>query len=89
MFAKNRPLPPEGPVEEVNGKDCLIMAEETTEFIFLSISIPNLNLATPKESITNSDDMEQEELYHSSSAERDVHSKEKSAEEHRFCPSSR
>ena len=72
MFAKNRPLPPEGPVEEVNRKDCLIMAEETTEFIFLSISIPSLNLATPKGSITNSDDMEQEELYHSSSAERDV-----------------
>ena len=72
VFARNTPLLSDGPVEAVNRGECLIMAEETTEFIFLNISIPSLNLLTTKPVMTNSDDVGQEELYRSSSAERYV-----------------
>ena len=73
IFAKTKTLPADGPITEVGCENCLIMAEETTEYIFLSISIPSLNLHTAATGrLTNSDDVEQEELYHSSSAERDV-----------------
>ena len=63
-----------GPLAEVSSGDCLIMVEETSEFIHLSISSPSLNLArksgaTP---LTNSDDVEQAELYQSSSREREI-----------------
>ena len=73
MFSKSTSLPADGPVEEVSRGSCLIMAEETAEFIYLSISIPSLNLPTAKlRPLTNSDEVEQEELYHSSSTARKV-----------------
>lgn len=73
MFATTTTLPTDGPIKEVGCENCLIMAEETSEYIFLSISIPSLNLLTAAtDHLTNSDDVEQEELYHSSSAEREV-----------------
>ena len=73
MFSRSTSaLPVDGPVEKVNRGSCLIMAEETAEFIYLSISIPSLNLPTATNPLTNSEDVEQEELYHSSSAERKV-----------------
>lgn len=72
MFASSTSLPADGPVEEVSRGSCLIMAEETAEFIYLSISIPSLNLPTATSPLTNSEDVEQEELYHSSSTARKV-----------------
>ena len=44
MFRSTDLLPPGGPVEKVSSGNCLIMAKETTEFIYLSISYPDLNL---------------------------------------------
>ena len=72
LFTVNMRLPSDGPLVAVNKGGCLVMAEETTEFIFLSISIPSLNLATVKQPMTNSGDVGQEELYRSSSAGREV-----------------
>ena len=72
MFARSTSLPADSPVEEVSRGNCLIMAEETAEFIYLSISIPSLNLPTATSPLTNSEDVEQEELYHSSSTARKV-----------------
>ena len=48
------------------------MAEETSQHIFLSVSIPSLNLQTATDPLTNSGDVEQEELFQTSSAERQV-----------------
>ena len=44
MFRGTDLLSPGGPVEKVSCGNCLIMAEETTEFIYLGISYPDLNL---------------------------------------------
>ena len=71
MFSAASMLPAAGPVAGVNDGNCLIMAEETTQFIYLSISSPNLNLPTKSgSSPTQSDDVGQEELYQASSRER-------------------
>ena len=72
MFARATSLPGAGPITRVGRGNCLIMAEETSEHIFLSISIPSLNLRTATDPLTTSDDVEQEELFHSSSEEKNV-----------------
>ena len=72
IFGLLATLPAEGPVEAVNEGNCLIMAQKTTEFIFLSISSPDLNLNTKSGMLTGSDDVGQVELYHSSSGEREI-----------------
>ena len=72
MFAPSTALPPDGPVESVNKGNCLIMAEKATQFIYLSISSPSLNLPTTTDPLTNSDDVEQEELYQASSQAREI-----------------
>ena len=72
VFASALTLPPEGPVQAVNEGNCLIMTQDTTEFIYLSISSPDLNLNTRSGTLTGSDDVGQAELYHSSSREREI-----------------
>ncbi|XP_068708115.1 chondroitin sulfate ABC exolyase-like [Montipora foliosa] len=72
LFREKFTLPAGGPIEEVNSKDLLIMVESTTDYIYLSISIPGLNLQTKKKYMRNSNDAQQEERYHSASEERKV-----------------
>ena len=60
-----------GPVREVSTGNCLIMAEETSEFIYLSISSPSINLDTTS-TPANSGEVGQDELYQSSSLEREI-----------------
>ena len=72
MFAAAGVLPPEGPIAAVSEGNCLIMAEETDDFVFLSISSPDINLPTKSGPLTQSDDVGQEELYHSSSKEMEI-----------------
>jgi len=72
IFSGTDSLPPNGPVEKVSSGDCLIMAEETTEFIYLSISYPDLNLDHTSTDPTNSADVGEELLYSSTSAGKSV-----------------
>lgn len=72
MFEAAGVLPSEGPVEAVSEGNCLIMAEETDDSVFVGISSPNINLPTKSGPLTQSDDVGQEELYHSSSKEREI-----------------
>ena len=72
MFGSALTRPPEGPVQAVNKGNCLIMAQNTTDFIYLSISSPDLNLTTRTGTLTVSDDVGQGKLYHSSSEERKI-----------------
>ena len=72
MFTKAKRLPRAGPIKRIGSGNCLIMAEETSQHIFLSVSIPSLNLQTATDPLTNSGDVEQEELFQTSSAERQV-----------------
>ena len=55
MFAAATSLPSSGPVVAVNQENCLIMAEETTDIIYLSISSPDLNLNPAPGPLTGSD----------------------------------
>ena len=48
VFRGSAPLPADGPVDTVSSGDCLIMAEETTGFIYLSVSYPDLDFAVSK-----------------------------------------
>ena len=72
MFRSATTLPAKGPVEAVNKGNCLIMVQNTTDFIYLSISSPDLNLNTRSGALTGSGDVGQDELYHSSSGERNI-----------------
>lgn len=72
MFAAANTLPSDGPVEAVSADNCLIMAEETEDTFYLSISSPDLNLNTKSGPLTGSDDVGVELLYHSSSKEREI-----------------
>ena len=65
MFSGTDSLSPGGPVEKVSGGDCLIMAEETTEFIYLGISYPDLNFDHTSTDPTDSLDVGEELLYNS------------------------
>ena len=72
MFRSAASLSAKGPVEAVNKGNCLIMAQNTTDHIYLSISSSDLNLNTRSGTLTGSDDVGQDELYHSSSGERKI-----------------
>ena len=72
IFARPSSLPSLGPLASVSEGNCLIMAEVTTEFVYLSISSPDLNLRSSSGPLTNSDYVGQEELYQSSSQEREI-----------------
>ena len=72
MFQPGRVLPPDGPIKAVSEGNCLIMAEETADSIFLAISSPDLNLPTKSGPLSGSDDVGQEELYQASSREREI-----------------
>ena len=72
MFQAAQDLPADGPVDAVNEGNCLIMAEEAGDYIFLSISSPDLNLPTKSGPLSQSDDVKQEERYQSSSREREI-----------------
>ena len=71
IFQQSTSLPAEGPVAEVDRGNVLIMVEETVEFIHLSISSPSINLEV-KRHLNSSNDVKEEELYHSSSRERKI-----------------
>ena len=72
IFSGTDSLPPNGPVEKVSSGDCLIMAEETTEFMYLSISYPDLKLDHTSTDPTNSLNVGEELLYNSSSAGKSI-----------------
>ena len=72
MFAAAKSLPLDGPVEAVNEDNCLVMAEETEDAIYLSISSPDLNLNTKGGPLHGSNDVGVELLYQSSSQEREI-----------------
>ena len=55
IFRSDRPLPTDGPVERVSGQNCLIMAQETTGFVYLSISYPDLNFGVSKDPVSSRD----------------------------------
>lgn len=66
IFKGTRSLPADGPVEAVSIGDCLIMAEETAEFIYLSVSSPDLNFnRTTAYPLKHSGDVDEELLYRS------------------------
>ena len=66
-------LPVEGPLKAVN-RPCIIMVEESSEFLHLSISYPDLDFpVTPDiEPLTHSQKVDQEMLFHVSSKENKV-----------------
>ena len=72
MFAAAKSLPLDGPVEAVNEDNCLVMAEETEDAIYLSICSPDLNFNTKSGPLHGSNDVGVELLYQSSSQEREI-----------------
>ena len=68
MFKKAKSLV--GPVAGVNKRNCLLMAEETATYTYLSISSPGLNLADSQ--LSNSGDVGEALLYRSSSRKRQI-----------------
>lgn len=72
IFAGDQSLPADGPIETVSIRDCLIMVEETTEFIYLGIDYPDLNFKYACAPPTNSSDVGEELLFNSASAEESV-----------------
>ncbi|KAJ7394061.1 hypothetical protein OS493_003734 [Desmophyllum pertusum] len=73
IFRGTSSLPANGPVEAVARGDCLIMAEETTQFIYLGISSPDLNFnRTSSTPLENSSDVDEELLFTLTSRTRSV-----------------
>ena len=72
IFWGTSSLPSVGPVAAVSSGDCLIMAEETTGFIYLSVSYPDLNFGFTGAAPVNSDDVGETLLYKSTSGVRSV-----------------
>ena len=70
LFRDNLNLPSGGEIAHVT-KNVLLMVEKSNDYIFLSVSFPSLNLQT-KYTLEDSDDVQQEERYHSSSQEEEV-----------------
>ncbi|KAL9985181.1 hypothetical protein ACROYT_G007551 [Oculina patagonica] len=68
IFSASSSLPSGGPVASVTGEDCLIMVQETTAFIYLSISYPDLNFPITGSAPENSVDVGEELLYNKASA---------------------
>ena len=65
IFRGGRALPTEGSVDNVGSGDCLLMVQETTGFIYLGISYPDLNFDSSFPD--NSEDVGEELLYESAS----------------------
>ncbi|KAJ7394062.1 hypothetical protein OS493_003735 [Desmophyllum pertusum] len=73
IFRSTSSLPANGPVEAVTRGDCLIMAEETTQFIHLGISSPDLKFfPTSPTPLENSNDVDEKMLFTSTSRTRSV-----------------
>lgn len=72
LFSAAPALSQHGPVEAVSEGNCLVMAEQTDDSVFLSISSPDINLPIKAGPLIQSDDVEKEELYHASSQERKI-----------------
>ncbi|KAL9961935.1 hypothetical protein ACROYT_G030979 [Oculina patagonica] len=72
IFQADRPLPDNGPLTTVSEDGCLIMVEETTDFIHLGISYPDLNFDFTGNDPENSLDVGEELLYDSVSVEKSV-----------------
>ncbi|PFX12580.1 Chondroitin sulfate ABC exolyase [Stylophora pistillata] len=71
MFRGESALPDDGPITAVTSGDCLLMAEETTQFIHLAITYPDLALSGAG-SLTNSKDVGERLLYTSASTEKSI-----------------
>ena len=71
IFRGSASLPTDGPVDTVSGGDIFIMAEETTGFIYLSVSYPDLNFAVSSNPV-NSEDVGEDLLYNSASGDKSV-----------------
>ena len=71
LFRGNLNLQRGGEIKHVNAKDVLLMVEKSADYIFLSVSVPSLNLHTNGNLKVNND-VQQEEWYHSSSQEKEV-----------------
>ncbi len=72
IFVASRPLPLGGPVASVTSGDCFLMVQETTGFIYLSISYPDLNFPITGSDPENSDDVGEDLLYNIASAGKSV-----------------
>ena len=71
LFREGLSLPEEGELTHVTVGNVLLMVEKSDDYIFLSVSSPSLNLTT-RSDLVNSESVQQEERYHSSSKEREV-----------------
>ena len=71
LFRENLNLPSGGEIAHVTAKNVLLMVEKSDDYIFLSVSVPSLNLHT-KDDLEVNNDVQQEERYHSSSQEKEV-----------------
>ena len=71
MFRSASSLPSHGPITDVNSGKCLIMVEETAQFIHLAITYPDLALSGGGV-LTNSRDVGESLLYTSASVEKRV-----------------
>ena len=71
MFRSVSSLPSDGPITEVSSGKCLIMVEETAQFIHLAITYPNLALSGAG-TLTDSRDVGTSLLYTSESTEKTV-----------------
>ena len=72
VFAAATLLPSDGPVKAVNKGNCLIMAEETKDHIYISISSPDLNLYPKSGPLIRSNDVGVKLLYKSLSKGRKI-----------------
>ncbi|XP_078360182.1 chondroitin sulfate ABC exolyase-like [Oculina patagonica] len=72
IFVASRPLPSGGPVASITSGDCLIMVQETTGFIYLGISSPDLNFDVTGTDPVYSGDVGEELLYNKASVGKSV-----------------
>lgn len=71
LFSANLNLPSRGEIAHVTARNVLLVVEKSNDYIFLSVSVPSLNLHT-KGNLEVNNDVQQEERYHSSSQEKEV-----------------
>ena len=71
MFRSASSLPSDGPITDVSSGECLIMVEETAQFIHLAITYPDLALSGAG-TLTDSRDVGKSLLYTSESTEKIV-----------------
>ena len=71
LFSANFNLPSRGEIAHVTARNVLLVVEKSNDYIFLSVSVPSLNLHT-KGNLEVNNDVQQEERYHSSGQEKEV-----------------